>query len=225
MSDAHTRPRWTELAAVGFVACFFCFALLVGLDSRTDGRRLVVGEEASASFYESWERHRSATYAADTVFTREREDGTSLRFDGVRVQRPPDELVVSFSESELRRDDEVFRCVGAVDGDDFRCFGPTAGRTHDERVAAELEVLATYFDGDEPLYAVTDDLDGCFRLEQVRAHPIVPYGRQATFCFDEAIGALQRVELRFDNGVIERTELMALDPVVTDEDLRLSPPG
>ncbi len=225
MSDANSRPGWTELAAVGFVAFFFCFALLVGLDSRTDGRRLVVGEEASTSFLDAWERHRGATYAADTVFTREREGGTSLRFEGVRVQRPPDELVVSFSESELRRDDEVFRCVGAVDTDDFRCFGPTAGRTHDERVAEELEVLATYFDGDEPLYTVIDDLDGCFRLQQGRSLPIAPYGRRATFCFDDPTGALERVELRFDNGVVERTELVALDPVVTDEDLRLEPPG
>lgn len=225
MSDAHIRPRATEFAAVAAVAFFACFALLVGLDARTDGRRAVIGPEATQSFLDHWERSREATYAATTVFTRERGDEASLRFDGVRVQRPPDELVVSFSDSELHRDDEVFRCVGGVDDKDFRCFGPTAGATHEERVRSELEVLGSYFADTPPLYEVTETIDACYRLDQVRPHPVAPYGRTATFCFDESTGALLRADLAFDNGVKERTEVVELDPVVTDEDLRLEPPG
>lgn len=224
MSVTNSRLRPVEVAAVVFVAFFACFVVLTALDARTDGRRVVVGPEASASFLDHWERSREATFAAQTVFTRERVGGASLRFDGLRVQRPPDELVVSFAESELRQDGTVFRCVGGVSADDFQCFDAADGPTHDERVATELEVLASYFEGSTGLYAVSEHLDGCFRLDQEQSHPLPPYGRQATFCFDDATGALQRVELVFANGVIERTEASSIVATVTDEDLRLQPP-
>jgi hypothetical protein len=225
MSNSNSRLRAGEVAGVVVVAFFVCFAVLAGLDARTGGRRVVIGAEASDEFLDAWARSRDATYAAETLFTRSRAGGASLRFAGVRVQRPPDELVVTFSDSELRRDDEVFRCVGGADEADFRCFGPTPGPTHDARVRAELDALVSYFAGDQSLYAVTAGADGCFALEQARTHPVPPYGRRARFCFDPATGALRDVELRFDNGVIERTEVTSIDPVVTDEDLRLPPPG
>jgi hypothetical protein len=225
MNDRNTRPRPGELAGVVVVAFFLCFALLAGLDARTDGRRAVIGEEATTSFLQHWERYRGATYAADTVFTRERTGGSSLRAEGRRVQRPPEELVISLSDSELRNDDGVTRCVAAADGENSRCFGPTAAVPYDERVRGELDALASYFAGDEPLYEVTERADGCFTLDQVHPHPIAPYGRRATFCFDPTIGALTRVEIVFDNGVIERTEVTSIVPQVTDADLRLRPPG
>ncbi|HUW02043.1 MAG TPA: hypothetical protein VMW08_06820 [Acidimicrobiales bacterium] len=225
MNDRNTRPRLAEFAGVVLVAFFACFALLAGLEARTDGRRAVIGEEASTSFLQHWERYRGATYAAQTVFTRERTGGSSLRAEGLRVQRPPDELIVSLSDAELRTDEGVTRCVGGVDAEDTRCFGPTTGVPYEERVRAELDALASYFVGPEPLYEVTEREDGCFALDQVRPLPIAPYGRRATFCFDDATGALMRVEIVFDNGVIERTEVTSIDPQVTDEDLRLQPPG
>lgn len=235
MSAPNSRARPTEVAGLAAVVAFVVFGVLVGLDARTDGRRVVDGAPASEALLEAWERHRTATYAATTRFTRTG-PSAELVFDGRRVQRPPDELVVSLSESELRLDDQIHRCLGDADRTtvgDIRCVGPSPGVPHDERVLTELQALAGWVHADDALYTVRRVADvapptwpdaDCFELALARAYPIPPYGRSARFCFDDATGALVDTEVVYDGGIVETTRVVELNPVVTDDDLRLVSP-
>lgn len=219
MTDS--RPGRTEIVGVVLVAAFVVFATLVGLDARTGGRRVVVGEAAARSFVEAWRGSLEATYSANTVFTRENLDGAELRSEGRRVQRPPDELIVGLSDSELRRDGESYRCAGDP-AEGARCVGPTAAAPFEQRVDTEVATLESYLTGNPPLYEVREVArKHCYELEQARPARLAPYGNRATFCFDKGTGAMTRAEVLYDNGVIERTVVSDLTAEVNEAELDL----
>lgn len=225
MSRSHPRPGISEVAGAAAVAAFATFALLAAFDARTDGRRVAAGVPAAEALIDQWEQHRRATWSVTTEATREGPSGARLAEEGRRVQRPPDELLVGRTGSELRADDEVRTCVAPGDGD-VRCGPPDAIPSYEARLATELDALRAYLLGPDRSYDVRDDGDGCFDLEGVgRPHPLAPYGRRATLCFDAASEALVLVEIHHDHGVTERTTARVVGTEVGDDELQLPGSG
>jgi hypothetical protein len=166
---------------------------------------------------------RTGTYVLEADYVRRSAvTGSELPGAIVIAQRPPERVVRQFGGVSGRIGDQPLLC-GARPTGEPECQLGTPGRSFDESVARELEVLRTYFEPDGPTYQVLADGD-CFTLRRLREVPTVPYGKTARFCFDAATGATSSIEVDHGDGVSETTTARELRSVVRDSDLAVELP-
>lgn len=172
--------------------------------------------EAAAELVEAWERSRTATYLSGSLLERTTSEGFTVEIPIVVAQRPPDRVVSTGTSVQGVVDGETWVCDEQLDGL-LRCSSTPSAEDAAAEVAAEIERLRGYFDGDLPVYRVSRSGE-CFDLRLTRAMQAPPYGQRARFCFDEASGApsLQRVERA--EGTDEVT-LVSVRTDVTAEDV------
>jgi hypothetical protein len=199
-------------AVVAFAACIVVASVLAVLDEGAVG-----GARAADRFVAAWERMRTGTYVLEADFVRRSESGSELRGAIVIAQRPPERVIRQFGGVSGRLDDQPLLC-GARPSGDPECRLGSAGRSFDESVSHEVEVLRTYFDPDAPLYTVVAAGD-CFRLRRQRELPLAPYGETARFCFDERTGATRLIEVDHGDGITEVTTAREIRTDVRDADL------
>lgn len=223
VTDVDRSRRGTAAAGV-VVGVLACAALVrFGVLARTGPPE--PRPDRRAELLAAIERSRHATFVVESDFLRRMDDGNELHGSRLEVQRPPDRLVLQFGGVQGRKAGRELICTTGPD-EPYRCGpGPEAETTFDEDVAAEMAVLRTYFDGDRPVYSVTQDDDGCFALEQVAATVLPPtYGSGGRLCFDERTGAMSRLERRIANAT-ETVSAVAIRVDVTEGDFDLSTQG
>jgi hypothetical protein len=189
--------------------------------------------ELAVQFLGHWERSRSATYVAVTEWHRETAAG-ELRQTRVLVQRPPDRVrraggSLSGVAGGVRYTCDELPPEALVDdrgADDTipeepvacQALPDTAQREFDEQVAREVELMWSYLEGTYPLYRVSRDDEGCYRLRLARTMLAPPYGARTTFCFDDASGAVSRFRIERAEGT-DTEELRWVDTEVGDDDV------
>lgn len=195
-------------------ACIWVTATTASVDRSADRP---AGRAAAQRFIEAWERSRTATFLTTGTFERRSEvTGAEIRSEDVVAQRPPRRLHRQLGGVDGRHDDRMVICPAPPPGDPEQppChLGAPGGTTYEESVQREVAALRDLLLGTDPLYEVTLDDAGCFRLDQRRPDPRVPFGVAARFCFDEATGAPLRTEVRYEGGV---RETIVVDDVRTD---------
>jgi hypothetical protein len=213
-------PSRLTLVVVGLLVGLLVGAAIGWISSRDDGATDDTSvassttapetAEAAANFVEAWERGRTATYLSGSLLERTSGDGVVIEMPIVVAQRPPDRVVSNGSGVDGVVDGERWVCDEQLDGL-LRCSSAASAEAFEEDVAGEVATLRGYFDGDLPLYRVSQS-GTCFDLRLSRAIQAPPYGQSARFCFDEASGApsLQRVERT------EGTDVVTLVSVRTD---------
>ena len=217
-------PRWV-LVVGGLVVGVVIGAGLGWWNSRSGGDEhagssepAVAAEtaEAAAELVEAWERSRTATYLTGSLLERTTATAAVLELPLIVAQRPPERVVSTGTSVEGSVDGLRQICDEQLDGV-VRCqvAGPAAD--YDATVAAEVDTLRSYFEGELPVYRVARE-GHCFLLRLTRAIQAPPYGQRARFCFDEASGApsLQRIERDEGTDVVT---LVSVRTDVTDEDL------
>ena len=179
--------------------------------------------EPVAAFIAAWERSRTATFVTVGTFERRSEvTGAVITSEDVVAQRPPARLHRQLGGIDGRVDDQLLVCPAAPPDDDAPpCqLGPSGGPTYAESVATELAGLESVLEGPAPLYTVTRAPDGCFSLSQQRVEPRAPFGIEARFCFDGAVGAPVARSVTYEGGI---SEILVVDEVraeVREADLR-----
>lgn len=179
-------------------------------------------QAAAADLVAAWERQRTGTYVATGTYERRRPaTGAELRSEDVLAQDPPRRLHRQLGGVTGRHNDRLVACPAPPPGAEARpCeLGPPGGTTYAESVTEEVDALRALVLGPDPLYRVTRDGEACFRLDQVRVDPRAPFGFEATFCFDDATGALVRSLVRHDSGVVEERVVTEARAEVTEADL------
>jgi hypothetical protein len=178
------------------------------------------GDRAAADFVAAWKRKLEGTYLVESTFSRAAPGQQPLTSTTVLVQRPPDRLLSGLGAVEGRLEGMVVRCGTDATGAG-RCFRSAEDAPpYEQAVADEVESLTEYVQGDRPLYAVVDFLNGCFRLDLRIQLPAPTYGNHALFCFDEATGAPARTVIERDE-VVETTTATRITALVTDPDLQV----
>lgn len=180
------------------------------------------GEQAVVSFLAAWRAHREGTYVVDATFERTTADGRRLESAVHVAQRPPERVLVQFGAVDATLGDRSLGCLEQEEADGATQLYCTAGEAaaYQEVVVEELELWVRYFLGEPPLYEVTGDGDGCFDLEAVRDLPVLPYGEQARFCFDDRTGAMLLARLERPEAT-DVTRAVSVRGEVRDADLRL----
>jgi hypothetical protein len=180
------------------------------------------GRAAARAFLTTWRESRLATWVVEGTYERRTTSGRRVASEVRVAQRPPDRLVVGLGAVQARRDARRLACAPDPDGV-LRCADDGRAPPYAAEVEDEVRVLATYVEGDVPLYEVTADDPGCFTLRLVVELPAPPYGRRARFCFDPVTHAPLLAEIRRTEATdVRRT--ITVRTTVTDEDLA-PPPG
>lgn len=219
------RPRWVKISALLVFAAMFGGAAAGVLDVFRQGGGGTTSTGAATAFVTAWERRLMSTWAVEGQSERSRLDGTAgeLRTAFRAAQRPPDRIVEQYGAVDARRDGRSIGCGATVEGSDvLTCTDRGEAEPYTAQVSEELIRLRALVLGDEPAYTVTGRGDGCFDLTVVKADPAPPLGDTASFCFDEATGAMRSSEI-LSVGVLDRTFATAIRPTVTDADLALPP--
>jgi hypothetical protein len=200
------------LAAAGITAALV--ALLPGDPDRSDP----VPADPDG-FVAAYERSRTAELLVGSTFTRTFNDGRELAYETTLIQRPPDDvLVVGAGSASGRLGGRLTRCnAPAADSPPDCIRSDEAAPPYAEQVDEEVDVLRTLLDG---VYDLELDDAGCWILTLAVVLPDAPYGGAARFCFDDATGALESLEVRKPEAV-ERTEAVTIATEVTEADLRL----
>ncbi len=185
----------------------------------TTTTRLVERPEDAAAFLAAWERSRTATYVVESRFVRQTRAGASTLADIRVAQRPPDRLVTGGGTLDGRLGGRRVACAADDEGV-LRCRDGGEAPPYHEEVARERRDLERLVAGDQPLYAVGRDGEGCFVLRLTVIIHAPPYGVRARFCYDDATGAPTRVHVHGEDFV-DRTDAIAVRAEVTDDDLRL----
>lgn len=202
--------------AVGAYAALLLLTLIATPSSdRADGAG---PGRAAERFIDAWARSRSATFVTIGTFERRSEvTGSAIASEDVVAQRPPRRLHRQLGGVEGRDDDRLLVCPAPPTGSDEErepCrFGARGRPTYAESVEREVEGVRSIVGGDDPLYDVTIDDEGCFRLDLRRVDPRAPFGIAARFCFDPATGAPTRREVRYEGGI---SETVVVDEIRTD---------
>ena len=181
--------------------------------------------DRSRELLAAFARTRAASFVMQSEFTRRMDDGRELIGSRLEVQRPPDRLVIQFGGVEGRKDGKQLVCLTGPD-EPYHCGqGAPLPTSYEQDVAAEMEVLQSYFAGERPTYAVTDDDEGCFVLRQVVPTALPPtFGSGGRLCFDGRTGAMSRLERRIENAT-ETLQSVSLRTDVTESDFDLSTQG
>jgi len=192
------RPSW-RLAAVVLV-------LLVGVSAVAT----LVGDDG-----------REATFRSVADFTRHSNStGAELHHQQIVAQRPPDRLFVDGDGATGIVEGERLAC-------DFReqrlhCDRAEAQRTLAEETEQQLETLADYVEGEDPLYVIEADLEtevgACFELTLTRDIVAPPLGNLTRYCFDDETGAPSETHVERDEANDDLV-LTQLTGEVTDADL------
>jgi hypothetical protein len=184
-----------------------------------DPERTRVVPDDTEGFVAAYERSRTAELLVDSTFTRTFNDGRELAYETILIQRPPDDiLVVGAGSASGRLGGLLTRCNAAAADAPPNCIrSDEQARPYAEQVADEVDAMRSLVD---EVYDVARDDAGCFVLDLAVALPDAPYGGAARFCFDDASGALQSLEVRKPEAV-ERTEAVSIATAVSDADLRL----
>lgn len=201
-------------------ACIWVTATTTSADRSTDRPARGV---AAQRFIDAWERSRTATFLTTGTFERRSDvTGAEIRSKDVLAQRPPRRLHRQLGGVDGRHDDRMVICPAPPPGPEQQppChLGEPGGTTYEESVQREVAALRELLSGRDPLYDVSLDDAGCFRLDQRRPDPRVPFGVAARFCFDQATGAPVRTEVRYEGGVREIIVVHEVRTDVTEEHL------
>lgn len=179
---------------------------------------------AAEALVVAWNRWRTATFVTVGTWTRTLDDGSPpLTGDAFTAQDPPRRLVIRLGAVLESIDGTITTCDAPTEDVIVpACVDGGAGRTYDERVAAEMQLVLGYVIGDARLYdvgfaAADNPLVTCFDLELREAVLRSPWGRAAAFCFDDETGALASSRVRRQSAVDEEiTSGYRTD--VTDDD-------
>lgn len=178
------------------------------------------GAAARKDFLQAWERSLRGTWHVVSSFERAGKGATApLQGQLDTVQRPPDRLERQFGSVTGRVGGRLVGCTPGPDGQP-RCRDGGPAASYDEDVQAELDRLDPYVGGDHPLYRVTAEGNGCFRLDREFEYLAPPYGDQARFCFDAATGARVLTEVHLAEAT-DITRAVTVVATVTDSDLTL----
>jgi hypothetical protein len=154
--------RLIARAALGVIVVL---AIPLVLRDSTPAPNSASRRDAAASFLDAWAASRAGTWKVDATFER-----TPARGDGKlsspleMVQRPPDRLVRQFGS-----------VTGVIDGKEVGCAPAPGGSVkcragapvdYAKEVATELDRLEDYVAGPVPIYSVSRDGPGCFRLDR-----------------------------------------------------------
>jgi hypothetical protein len=221
---ARRRWSWGWTGVVAYAALLAAVSVAAVGDPSERPEAGPPGSAAVAdAFVAAWQRGREATFV--TIGTYERHSpvtGASIASEDVVAQRPPRRLHRQLGGIEGRDDDRLLVCPAPPGGVDERepCrLGPAGGPTYAESVADEVAALRSLVRGPDRLYTVRSGGPGCFELEQVRVDPRVPFGVDASFCFDAATGAPTDHRVRYAGGIQEVVAVRTVRTEVTDADL------
>jgi hypothetical protein len=172
--------------------------------------------DAAGAFLEAWARSRTATYAAEGVFTRSFDGEPALSADVRIAQRPPDRLEVRPGSATGRSGGRRLACAVEDDGELSCRTGDPVG-PYGDAVEREVDLLREQVVGPDRVYEVSDDGD-CFTLVLVRRDASAQYGSRAQFCFDADTGAL--ASSRVERGpAVDEVRMGEIRTEVRDEDL------
>jgi hypothetical protein len=203
---------------VAAAAAFFVIAIVAAI-LLSPGPGALVGDDATQAFVDAWRASRLATYAAETSFERRSPDGAALVSPGRVVQRPPDRLLEQFGAVDGQLDGHLLLCNTDPSGR-YRCTEGAAVPDYEAEVDRQAALLASYFVEPRPLYRVTGDGHGCFRLLLALDFPSPPYGTSAQLCFDGRTGAQVQSEI-IRPETTEIVTVTSLRTTVTDADLEV----
>jgi len=216
-------PRW-QMVVAGLVVGVLIGGGMAWWSSRDDSDAPDTGDdtglvepgdseespEAAAAFVDAWERSRTETYLSGSLLRRTLSSAATMELPIVVAQRPPDRVVSTGGSVQADVGGENTVCDEQLDGM-VQCLPGGTASDYAAGVAAEVETLQGYFEGDTPIYRVAQS-GACFDLRLTAAIQAPPYGQNARFCFDAASGApsLQRIER------VEGTDEVTLVTVRTD---------
>jgi hypothetical protein len=211
------RPTW-RLAAVVLVALIAVSAVATLLRDDEEGAE---AEDIPQLFLDAWRRSREATYRIVADFSRQSNTtGAELAHRQITAQRPPDRLFIDRDGANGLIGGERVACT--FRNERLRCNRAEARRTLAEETEQQLETLAGYVEGDDPLYVIEADLEteagACFELTLTKVIVAPPLGNVARYCFDGATGAPTVTHIERDQADDDIVTTQISD-VVTDEDL------
>jgi hypothetical protein len=90
----------------------------------------------------------------------------------------------------------------------------------EQQRATTLAAIDSYVRGDDPVYSVHTDDEGCFVLVRRRTELDATYGRGARLCFDPRTHALRRLEVQRE-GATDVLLAVRIDDQVTGADFDL----
>lgn len=192
------------------------------LDSRSPSG--TTGPRAVDAFVAANAQSLDATYKAEGEFTRSMPDGRQLSSGLLVVQRPPDRLQRSLGSAAGVVGGRTVNCAGATDGQ-WSCAPSATAASAEQRRADQVQAIADYVQGDDPVYAVTDEGGGCFALVRRRTETQATYGSRAEICFDKVTGGVRRLEVEREGGATDVLSATVMSGQVSDADFDLSADG
>jgi hypothetical protein len=209
---------------LAIVAVVFAVLIVVGAGAAWllsgDDHPALSGTEAADSLIETYTRNIEATFLVQGELTRTLDDGRTLNSAYLTVQRPPDHIQRSLGSTTGDVGGRIVNC-STPPGGTYTCAATAAAEPWEQQRDSTLAALDSYVRGDDPVYDVTTDDDGCFVLVRRRTELDATFGRRARLCFDEHYAALRRLEVERDGGA---TDVMLADRItdqVTNADFDL----
>ncbi|MEZ5166134.1 MAG: hypothetical protein R2695_06465 [Acidimicrobiales bacterium] len=173
---------------------------------------------AATELVKDWYRWRTATFVTVGTWTRTL-DGTDEPLTGeVRMaQDPPRRLSERLGAVSDRIDGTVVSCdrsTGELLAPD--CAQAAGRRTYEEYVDDEMHLVVAYVIGDQRIYDVERDDDGCYHVE-LGADAVESRGAGPGVLLRRSLGALRSSRIRRQNATDEETTT-SIRVEVTDAD-------
>lgn len=202
------------MVAVGAVVVLVVAGVLAGwlLGSDDGTADTVTGTEAADALVDAYTRSLDGTYRIEGEFTRTAPDGAALQSAYLAVQRPPDRLRRSLGSTSGVINGRSVNC-STPNGGSYTCAAGGEATPWEQERQQILEGLDDYVRGDDPVYAVTIDDQGCFELVRRRTELDASFGRRARLCFDAGLGGYRRLEITHDGGAVD----VMLTALITDQ--------
>jgi hypothetical protein len=177
----------------------------------------LTGTAAADAFVEAYTRSLDATFLVEGELTRTLSDGRTLSSAYLVAQRPPDRIQRSLGSTSGELGGRTVNC-STPPGGEYTCAASGETTSWEEQRATTLGALDSYVRGDDPVYSVTVDDQGCFVLERVRPEVEATFGGGARLCFDERYGAVRRLEVEREGGATDVMLAVVITDEVTDAD-------
>lgn len=210
----------------GLLVAGLLVVALPGSDSPAPGEPVTVpvtGAAAVDGFLGAWERSWRVEAVVESVTTRTLADGRELSYEQRLVQRPPDDrLVIGAGSASGRIGGRTVRCASVAEGP--QCTTGDEAPPYDDEVADQVAAFEEMLEPGTGLYEVSTLPDGCFHLQLRLRMFTPPYGIESTFCFDDATGVLEEVEVVRPEAT-DRTVAVEVRTTVTAADLRAADLG